>query len=745
MKRILLMTPPKPVYSPFSLLEKRPPLGLGFLIAILRKEGHQVYFIDNYIKPSFFKMFLIEKQIDYVGIYLDSICFLEGCKVIGEIDKMSKDKEWNGKIIAGGPHVSVAPNTIPESVDYLVQGEGEMSLLEILNGNTGRVVRSERIKDLDALPRCAWDYFEGLPYDDSVEWFHDRPVFTMNTSRGCPFDCTFCSVCSIWGKRYTCFSAKRIIDDIEYLIGRYKAKAIFFREDNFTFDRKRVVEFCELLLRKDIKIKWVTETRIDALDYDLMHLMHRAGCRAFYLGVESGNQRLLDFIKKGITLEQIEKAFSSCHRLGIKTAASFIVGLPTETEEERMETLSFAKKIKPSSVWFNVFVGIPRSELYDYVLKSQLYEYIDSRGLLYLKGHNQLVDQFYGEDSSRKIPPKKFVANKKHFISYGDKRLPKVSVIISAYNAQKYLKEALDSILNQTFSEFELIIINDGSTDKTGVMLREVTDKRVTVFNNLSNIGLTKSLNNGLKLARGEYIARMDLDDISLPQRLQLQVEFLENHPSFGLVGTAVVQIDEMGKEIAKINLFTESEQIKKELMLGNQFYHGSIMFRRTCLEKVGLYREEFKYAQDYDLYLRIAEYFDLANLPDFLYKWRLIDNSISIEKKSQQDKYAALARECAKRRRKGRDDLVILHSLSIKDKNGSKIREKRLALAYHYYHLGRSFCGQNRMREARLMLNKALRLSPLYPEVVVFYLATYLPISWLRKIRSLWLKIFNP
>ena len=157
----------------------------------------------------------------------------------------------------------------------------------------------------------SWDYFIPLPYKWTVDWFEKQPVFTMNTSRGCPFQCTFCSVGSIWGKKYTYFSAERVVSEIEYLVQHYGAKGVYFREDNFTLNKKRLESFCNLIINKDLKIHWACESRVDTLDGEILKLMYRAGARAFYFGVESGSQKILDFLKKGIKVEQIIKAHSN--------------------------------------------------------------------------------------------------------------------------------------------------------------------------------------------------------------------------------------------------------------------------------------------------------------------------------------------------------------------------------------------------------------------------------------------------
>ena len=294
---ILFTTSAAPSQSPFSTTEKRPPLGIGFLISVLQNAGHKVFFIDNFLQPSnFLETGYIQKnKIDYVGISASTICFRDTLRMLYKLEYLRQTKQWYGKIIVGGPHTSVALETLPDFVDYVVQGEGEKVIVDIVEGEVKeRVIRYPRISNLDNLPMPAWDYFASLPYDWGVPWFPDQPVFTMSTSRGCPFSCSFCAVHSIWGNRYIHFSAERIVSDIEYLIEHFKIKGIYFREDNFTFNRKRLTNFCDLLLTKGINVFWACETRVDTLDKELVKLMYQAGARGFYIGVEKGyNFRIL--------------------------------------------------------------------------------------------------------------------------------------------------------------------------------------------------------------------------------------------------------------------------------------------------------------------------------------------------------------------------------------------------------------------------------------------------------------------
>lgn len=400
---ILFTTSAAPEKSPFFTTEKRPPLGLGTLMSMVRNKGHKLFFIDNYLRPSNFikEGYLQKNKIDYVAIHTNTICYRDTLRMFNEIETMLKKGLWNGKIIVGGPHTSVALETIPEFVDYIVQGEGERAILEIINGKVNeRVISKERIKNLDSLPFQPWDIFNKLPYDYSCPWMDIEPVFTMNTSRGCPFNCSFCSVGSIWGNQYTYFSADRIISEIDYLIKDFAAKGIYFREDNFTLNLKRTGEFCEKLIEKNLNIHWACETRIDTLcNEKLIKLMSTAGCRAVYLGVESGSQKILDILNKKITVEHIKTAINLCKKYNIRTYCSLITGVPGETYKDYSLTRTLMDKLKPDSYSFNIFVGIPDSPLYKYILSNNLYEYIDDIGLVYLPGYDIKAKFFYGMDS----------------------------------------------------------------------------------------------------------------------------------------------------------------------------------------------------------------------------------------------------------------------------------------------------------------------------------------------------------
>jgi len=218
---------------------------------------------------------------------------------------------------------------------------------------------------------------------------------------------------------------------------------------------------------------------------------------------------------------------------------------------------------------------------------------------------------------------------------------PKVSVVMSVYNGEIYLQEAVDSILNQTFENFEFLIVDDGSTDRTLNILQSYKDPRIKVINNKKNIGLTASLNKGLKIAKWEYIARMDADDVSFPHRLEQQKAFLDRNPQVAVVGSWVEVIDESGKTQKTWRTLTRSHLLRWRLLFKNTFAHPAVMFRKGAVLQMGGYDEYFKCAQDYELWSRLSSNWEVTNIPEVLLKWRRRENSISAVRQKDQKEIA--------------------------------------------------------------------------------------------------------
>jgi glycosyltransferase involved in cell wall biosynthesis len=214
--------------------------------------------------------------------------------------------------------------------------------------------------------------------------------------------------------------------------------------------------------------------------------------------------------------------------------------------------------------------------------------------------------------------------------------VPTISVLMPAYNATRYLREAIDSVLAQSFADFELILLDDGSTDQTPQVLKEYAwrDARIRVHGG-ANRGISQTLNDGLAMARGEFIARMDADDISLPERFAKQVRFLREHPEHVLVGSRCMMIDPEGFPICeKFDIALDHEEINASLMkMGWPLVHPAVMMRAAAVRSIGGYDVTYRTNQDHDLFLRLAEIGRLANLPEVLLKYRQHLQSVGTKK----------------------------------------------------------------------------------------------------------------
>jgi glycosyltransferase involved in cell wall biosynthesis len=204
------------------------------------------------------------------------------------------------------------------------------------------------------------------------------------------------------------------------------------------------------------------------------------------------------------------------------------------------------------------------------------------------------------------------------------------------YNGGSMLAPAIESVLAQTFTDFEFIIINDGSTDDTESTIRGFNDPRIQILDQ-PNRGIVASLNRGLQVAKGTYIARMDADDLSRPERLARQVAYLDAHPEVAVVGTAFAYLDESGREIGFEAVLLRNIDIQRHLFLGNPFGHSSIMARRDAIRETEGYRDSWWPAEDYDLWRRIARSHELANLPEPLYAYRASAGGISAAQSGPQ------------------------------------------------------------------------------------------------------------
>lgn len=196
---------------------------------------------------------------------------------------------------------------------------------------------------------------------------------------------------------------------------------------------------------------------------------------------------------------------------------------------------------------------------------------------------------------------------------------PRVSVLMPVYNGEKYLHQAIDSILGQTFTDFEFLIINDGSTDSSAEIIESYNDPRIRLVHNKTNLKLIETLNKGIRLARGQYIARMDCDDISMPERLSKQVVFMDAHPEVNILGTGFYVIDSKGKSSYKVLFPLNHHFLSWSLCFYCPICHPSTIIRKDALLKIGGYDPKMLHAEDYDLWRRLSKKTKLANLPEIL------------------------------------------------------------------------------------------------------------------------------
>jgi glycosyltransferase involved in cell wall biosynthesis len=302
---------------------------------------------------------------------------------------------------------------------------------------------------------------------------------------------------------------------------------------------------------------------------------------------------------------------------------------------------------------------------------------------------------------------------------------------MGVYNAEEYLEAAVDSILEQTFDDFEFLIVDDASTDESAEILAAYDDSRIRILRNEENEGLTWSLNRALDAARGTYIARQDADDLSDPDRLRRQIEYMDSHPGVAVLGTGAEIIDEDGDRLNRRCVL--ARPTLTDLHKKNHIIHGSILARRAALEDVGGYDELFRYSQDYDLWLRIAEDYEIRNLPEPLYALRVHDESIYFSKRERSILYALLARG----RSTGEFDTEVVEYIrktDIDNLKGEFSREQRrefhTRLAKVYLRYGHREAAQQECQQAAALTNSVFSTK-------LTLLLTYVPQFTIRILRD--------
>jgi len=356
------------------------PLGLAYLAAVLEQDGHEVFIWDAMVTPAIPRITSAISNADLIGVSILTPAYDAAKKIIRFVHSIS-----DAPIVAGGAHVTALPEETlrdnPE-INYAIIGEGEKSLIYLIQKGYGpgicqKGIFAERYTieinpqtshiDLISLPFPARHLLPMDKYQLTASRTQRGHSYTISVARGCPFHCTYCS--RINGRKVRFRNMESILTELHYLIGKYDAKEINFEADTFTLKKSFVMNLCTEIIKSGYHkwISWTCESRVDTVDADMLKLMRAAGCWQISYGIESGNQRLLDFLKKGTNLAQIRKTIHLTEAAGIGIRAFFMLGIPTETQYESQQTIDFAKELNAEWTQFTLTVPFPGTEMYEWV------------------------------------------------------------------------------------------------------------------------------------------------------------------------------------------------------------------------------------------------------------------------------------------------------------------------------------------------------------------------------------------
>lgn len=361
------------------------PLGLGYIAAMLAKRSLRVGVVDAWAENlSAAEVAERVKKFgpEVVGISVLSPNYQAAASLLGPVRSAVPDC----KIVLGGPHPSALPeDTLWENseIDAAVVGEGDMTMLELVRvfqdgGDLGcvdgiafrkgaEVVLNKArnpVKDLDSLPFPARGIFPIGKYRTHPPYGRKTPYMSLITTRGCPYKCAFCSN-SVFGRSYRGASPKKVADELEHLKKGFGVREVHFYDDDFPLNFKRAMAICDEIMQRGIDIDWSCTARADNVSAELLKNMKRSGCWLISYGVESGDQEMLDRMRKAVTIEQIEEAFRLAREAGIGTLGYFMVGFPGETRQTIRKTIDFAKKLSPDFASWCIFVVFPGTHYYN--------------------------------------------------------------------------------------------------------------------------------------------------------------------------------------------------------------------------------------------------------------------------------------------------------------------------------------------------------------------------------------------
>lgn len=365
-----------------------PPLGFAYIASVLRNAGYQVTILDNQIlrlHNDFLKNEI--KKIAPDVVLLSAMTPLWPELIM--LGKLIKDVSPQIIIGVGGPHLTVYPreSLSNKDFDFGVYGEGEATILEVirtiqegkdLDGIKGSIFRKngkivinpprEAIDDLDSIPFPA---IELLPYKKYFALPVRHPFFTMITSRGCPYTCKFCFQGYLG--RYRARSPENVLEEIEVLVNKYKVQEIVIFDETFAVEEERALKICELINKKRLNFKWDIRTRVDLLNKRVLKFLKSGNCHRIHLGIESGNQEILDKIGKGISVSEIKEKIELAKKFGFELRGYFMLAYPGETERSIHKTIQFAKSLPLDWASFTITIGLPGTEIYKEALKRKYF------------------------------------------------------------------------------------------------------------------------------------------------------------------------------------------------------------------------------------------------------------------------------------------------------------------------------------------------------------------------------------
>ena len=362
--------------------------GLGSLASSAKKAGHDVRFLDLRQLSSWdeFKDVVEKESPDVAGVTMMSVDYEPASDALSIIKSVNR----NIKTVVGGPHPTLVTEEVScdENIDYIIRGEGEISFNDLLKSiesgkNSGKII--EGIKpDLDSLPFIDRDIFgtQEMPIDH----FLQIPFVTVIAGRGCVYNCSFCQPAEkiIFGDKVRRRSVDNVIDELKLLREKLNFNSLMMHDDCLTEDRSWVTEFCDKYRKNGFRQPFVCQSRADIIckNEDMVKLMAKTGLAMFLIGFESGNQRVLNFLRKGTTVEHNYRANDICKKYGIRVWANYMLGIPTETKEEALDTLHMIQKIKPYRASPAFFTPHPGSDLY---------RYCQENGLSMIKDHKDFA------------------------------------------------------------------------------------------------------------------------------------------------------------------------------------------------------------------------------------------------------------------------------------------------------------------------------------------------------------------